>query len=162
MVHLLSQLLSFLRAPRVLSFHWGLIFLYNDARLVETLKEMAKCGGESGTSFDGRTLSTQPRPTPKGLMSLLNGLTGVEGMDGDCYFCKRPLSLRMANKHHKIPQRYFSSKREANANGNVVWGHVDCHAKVHYWHDRPNMSKQKFIQYMEYMNWWEGIYEEAD
>lgn len=79
--------------------------------------------------------------------------------EGNCYFCGKPLDLRESNRHHKMPRRYFRNKREANANGNVVWAHVDCHSKVHSWHDRPRMSRSNFIQYMEYMNWWEGIYE---
>lgn len=117
------------------------------------------CGAKFGTLSAGATSPTPPEPTPKGLTNLLKGLTGVRGVEGDCFFCKKSLSTRDANRHHKIPRRYFTNRREADANGNVVWGHVDCHATAHFWHDQPGMTKRRFIQYMQYMNWWEGIYQ---
>lgn len=153
--------LSSLRTSRLLLFPWGFSFWYSKYRQSLIKKETEICDSsseKSGILFAG-CLDPHGQPIPKGLMTLLNSLTGIEGVEGDCFFCKKPLNLRPANRHHKMPQRYFPNRREADANGNVVWGHVDCHATAHYWHDRVGMSKHKFIQYMHYMNWWEGIYE---
>ena len=80
-------------------------------------------------------------------------------MDGQCWFCLKPLGAghRSTDRHHKVAKRYLSTP-EKHDRSNIVLAHTDCHLAYHRTRDEVRHNRQQHLRYMQSINYGHGIF----
>lgn len=73
-----------------------------------------------------------------------------------CFFCSQPIQGR-AEKHHRIPRRYFRKGQNHRA-GNLRWTHHACHLNWHRKYDNPKLSRDGYLRDFEHLALGEGVF----
>jgi len=80
-----------------------------------------------------------------------------------CYFCLEALHQpgKPISRHHRLPKRLLNSVEKRDMS-NIKKAHEDCHVLYHKIIDRPKLSRQQYIRYMQSINYAYGIFAQPE